>query len=149
MKTLTWQRLAQEAPDVSIITEFPGLVVTNLFNKMRGWNGFLMRTFVLLFGWLLAVPLDESAERHVFMATSASFSPAQGDAKGVPLVEGLETQLGVDGQPGSGVYSVTWDNDASGEKVVALLKRYNEDGTGNKVWEWMQGEYVRILGTSL
>jgi hypothetical protein len=149
IKTIAWQRLAEEAPGVSIITEFPGLVVTKLFQRLPGWLGFTARIVVFLFGWLLAVPLEESAERHAFMATSAAFPPAKGDAKGVPLVNGLGTHVGAYGVVGSGLYSIGWDNEGPGEKATALLKQYNEDGTADKVWNWVEGESTRILGSNL
>ncbi|KIW01885.1 uncharacterized protein PV09_06732 [Verruconis gallopava] len=146
MKTLTWQRLVEQAPDVSIVQEFPGLVVTPLFQRLGGWLGVAFRLFVFLFGWLLAVPLDESAERHAFMATSAAFAPREGDAKGAPLVAGLGVRTGADGHLGSGMYSVGWNNEGPGEEAMALLRRYHEDGTAAALWTWMKGEFTRILG---
>ena len=147
LKTLLWQSLAQRAPEVSFVTEFPGLVLTPIFSKIGGWLGVAFQVYTFLLGWLLAVPLDECAARHVFMATSAAFPPPRGESRGVPLVGGAAVRSGVDGVVGSGVYSVGWDNEGPTERVVALLKGYHSDGTATMVWNWLQDEFTRVLKT--
>jgi NAD(P)-dependent dehydrogenase (short-subunit alcohol dehydrogenase family) len=145
-KTLAWQSLAESAPEVSIVTEFPGLVVTPIFNRIDGLLGLLFRLYTTLFGWLFAVPLAESAERHVFMATSAFFPPKTGDFNGVPRINEVDPHRGVDSQLGSGVYSVGWNNEGPGDNILALLKTYAQDGTREVVWSWIQQHFQRILG---
>jgi hypothetical protein len=141
-KSLAWQELAERAPEVSIVTAFPGLVVTPIFGRIEGWMGVLFRAYAILFGWLVAVPLDECAERHVFMATSSHFpSKIEGESRGAPVVGGLEACRGVDGEIGSGVYSVDRRNDAAGAKVIDLLRAYSEDGTRERIWQWMQDTF--------
>lgn len=149
MKTLAWMKLAEQAPDVSIVTDFPGLVVTPIFTRIGGFMGLAFRIYASLLGWLLAVPLEESAERHVFLSTSSSYAPSKGDFDGVSLVKGLGKHTGINGKEGSGLYSVNWDCDGPGEKVVTLLQSYRNDGTMEKVWNWIQGEYTRVLGHAL
>jgi len=145
-KTLAWQKLSEQAPDVSIVTAFPGLVATPIFSRLIGLLGALFRAYVWLFGWLLAVPLDECADRHVYMSTSSSFAAKGREPQGVPLVDGDAVHVGIDGEAGSGVYSVDWDNEGPGHKIQTLLQTYSGDGTSDHIWEWIQGEYRRILG---
>jgi len=147
-KTLAWQGLAKEAPEVSIITDFPGLVVTPIFNRIDGVLWFLFKVYTTFFGWLFAVPLKESAERHAFLATSSSFPSREGNIKGVPLVKDAVTHKGIDGIAGSGVYSVDWDNEGPGDKVVRLLNGYALDGTQGKVWKWVQDVFNKVLRDS-
>jgi hypothetical protein len=140
MMSLALEHLATEAPDVSFINAHPGLVITKSLDQVVGIMGVVLRTVAWIFGRWLAVPLDESAQRHVYLSTSEAFKPKDGPAKGMPLVEGVGIHDGTDGQPGSGVYSVKWDGEGPGDKVVALLEVYRKDGTREKVWEHTTAE---------
>jgi hypothetical protein len=142
--TLVFQHLAIENPDVSIVTDHPGTVVTPSMQQIKGILGFIVRAAIFSVGRWITVPLSESAERHVFLATSDSFKSKSGDAKGAPLVEGLETHGGVDGDKGSGLYSVNWECEGPGETAIKLLNNYHADGTADKVWEHCQGELERV-----
>jgi hypothetical protein len=146
MTSVALLNLAKEAPEVTFINEYPGLVMTGALNVITGVLGVLVRTVAYLFQRWLAVPIEESGERHVFIATSGAYKPKSGNATGLPVVEGLEIHSGTDGQAGSGVYSISWDGEGPSEKVVQLLKRYSEDGMSEKVWTHITGELERILG---
>lgn len=144
MMTLAFRRLQLENSEVSFVLDHPGVVVTKSIGQTTGLYGFVVRSIVFLFGRWITVPLDESAERHLFMATSSAFPPAKGDAGGAPLVTSLEICGGADGDTGSGLYSVVWNNEGPGEKIVALLNDYERDGTAQKTWGYVQGELLRI-----
>jgi hypothetical protein len=146
LATLGWQHLATQAPDVAFVNAYPGLVMTNALNVITGIKGFLIRTLAYWFQRWLAVPIEDSGARHVFVATSAAYKAKIGAENGVPVVEGLKVHAGIDDEEGSGVYSLNWDGEGPGEKVVALLRQYNEDGTAEKAWSYFSGEVERILG---
>ncbi len=144
MNSLGLQRLSEAAPDVAFVNDYPGLVLTGALDSVKGWLGVVMRTVTWLFGRWLAVPLEESAARHLFLATSEAYRPREGSGRGVPLVEGLEVHPGIDGKAGSGVYSVSWDGEGPGESAVALLDGYRKDGMQAKVWDHITGEIERV-----
>ena len=142
--TLAIDHLAKEFPEVSFINDYPGLVMTKSLDSIGGVLGIIIRTTAWLFARWLAVPLAESAERHLFLVTSEAFQPKEGDGKGVPLVEGLELYQGIDGKAGTGVYSVSWDCEGPGERAIALLAGYRIDGMQEKVWSHITGEIERV-----
>ena len=144
MTSLCMQRLAESAPDVAFVNDYPGLVVTKLVTSFSGLYGALLRLLVALVGWWVAVPLEESAARHLFLVTSEAYRPREGAGMGVPLVQGLEVHGGIDGKAGSGVYSVGSDGEGPGEKAVALLDGYRKDGMQDQVWAHVTGELERI-----
>ena len=146
--TLSHLALASRAPTVSFLQVFPGAVKTALFDRVPGALGFAMRCFIGLVGRWVLVPLPESGERNVFLATSGKFPARDGDRKGVSLVEGVNVAKGVDGAFGSGVYSVDYDGTEAGDAVVALLEGYRKEGMVETVWEHAVGEFERITGSS-
>lgn len=102
---------------------------------------FIVRPFI-------NVPIQESGDRHLFVATSARY-PAREDTQGK---EGVKTADGVvargtDGRIGSGVYSVNEVGESSGPKVEELLAEFRKDGVADKVWKDMEDEWKRITGS--
>lgn len=112
-------------------------------------------------GPFVTIPIDEAGERQVFFATSARFPPREArGAAGVAtlpqpptsggrdgaaaVVEGVAR--GTDGQPGSGVYSISIEGESAKPKAEQLLARMRADGTRDKVWAHTEGEFVRITG---
>ena len=144
MATLALKHLAIEAPHVSFVNAHPGLVVTKNLDVVPGLLGVVGRAIAWLFGRWLATPLPESAERHLFLSTSTSYKPKTGEHSGVPLVQGLDLHQGVDGERGSGVYSVKWDCDGPGNQVIQLLTEYEENGMMEQVWQHIVGELERV-----
>lgn len=146
--TLSLESLAQKAPDVSFIHNFPGAVKTGI---ARGTTGALMavvKTVFTLLGPFFYIPLKEVGERHVFLATSAKYPARKEGAAtaGVPLGEGVVVARGTDGRPGSGVYSVDVNGESAGPKVEELLAGFRKEGLGEKVWEEVESQFVRITG---
>ncbi|KAM0432250.1 hypothetical protein ACHAPT_004788 [Fusarium lateritium] len=139
--TLSLEALAQQAPEVSFIHNFPGSVDTDLIRKDDGLmmqitkQCFRLGTTVMG-KWL---PKEECGERHAWLCLSSRF-PAKAE-------EGVEAALGSDGTKGSGVYSVDWDGESAPAEVVKLLGEYREEGVVDKVWKHMEREFVRITGT--
>jgi NAD(P)-dependent dehydrogenase (short-subunit alcohol dehydrogenase family) len=152
MTTLALEAIAQTAPTVSFVHDYPGAVKSNLGNDVEGIGFALFRLifkavfFVL--GPLFAIPVDEAGERHLFFSTSARFSARdEGGATGVPLPKGVTVARGTDGKSGSGVYSIDQHAEIAPPKVEQLLEKLREDGTAKKVWSDVEAEFIRITGT--
>ncbi|KAI4176927.1 MAG: hypothetical protein LQ343_000784 [Gyalolechia ehrenbergii] len=83
MNTLALQEIAATHPTVSCVHVFPGVVVT------KG---------------MVTTSLDDSAQRHLFHATSPRYPPADEEEQDLPLPEGIQVTEGADGKKGSGCY---------------------------------------------
>ncbi|KAH8819902.1 hypothetical protein F5884DRAFT_892876 [Xylogone sp. PMI_703] len=143
------EAIAKTAPEVSFVHNYPGIVNTPLFNHMEGAFGLIMRTSIYLIGRWICVPLKESAERHVYLATSAKYPPAAG-GKGcnfsIPLGEGIDVAQGTTGVIGSGVYAVQWDCESASRASQKLLARYRDNGVVERIWQHTESEFKRITG---
>ena len=148
MKTLALESLADGAPAVSFVHDFPGSVPTPLYDDVPGWAGFFMRavsTIVKnLFGRWVCVPLGESGERHVFLSTSPRYPPREGSRARRLEDEKEEICEGTDGTKGSGMYSVGWDCEGPGEQAKKVLQTLREAGVKALVWEHTDGQFQRI-----
>lgn len=146
--TLGLESVAKIAPEVSFIHDFPGTVNTPLFSRVEGILGVVMRTLVYFLGRWICVPVEESGERHLYLATSARYPPASvnGDeSSGVPLGDGLDLAQGTTGEVGSGTYSVGWDGASASPTVQKLLAGYREKGMVEEVWRHTESEFNRII----
>ena len=148
MHTLAWEALAQQAPTVSFVHEFPDAVYTSLHKDV---SSFLTLLFALavevihaLLGRWLFVPIEESGERHVFLATSGQYKPREGKASGVPLVKEKDCGTGSDGVVGSGTYSVDWDGEGPTKSSEIALKVLRQKGVREIVWGHFTTEFDRI-----
>ncbi|KAK9241715.1 hypothetical protein V1506DRAFT_574791 [Lipomyces tetrasporus] len=144
--TLGLEAVARTAPDVSFVHDYPGTVRTTLLSRMKGLRGVVIRTYAFVLGWWVCVPLEESGERHLYLATSARFPAAGKGVLSVPLGEGEEVAVGSTGEVGGGMYSVGWDGESASEGVRELLKGLRETGMVEEVWKHTEGEFKRITG---
>lgn len=147
--TLSLEAIAKKAPDVSFIHDFPGSVRSGLGKDFTGFAIFLLKMVLKIIGPFIYIPTAESGERHVFLATSARYSAGgdgSGDGSGVPLDDGVAVARGIDGIQGSGVYSVDWKGESASPKVESLLDGYRKKGMEDKVWKYIEGDYLRITG---
>ncbi|KAF2123032.1 hypothetical protein BDV96DRAFT_639582 [Lophiotrema nucula] len=150
MHSLALEALAEQAPTVSFIQDFPGSVPSQLYDDIPGWLGYVIRlrfwVIKTLFGRWTCVPTEESGERHVYLGTSARYPPKEGDAIGVPISKNSREPLkGVDGGFNSGQYSVDWDCEGPGERVINVLDELKKKGVKELVWEHTNGEFERII----
>ncbi|KAK3899296.1 hypothetical protein C8A05DRAFT_18250, partial [Staphylotrichum tortipilum] len=149
--TLALEAVARDAPEVSLVHDFPGAVKTNLGKDVKSVP---LKVLTAVFGViapLVTIPVDEAGERQLFFSTSARFPPrtaGEGEGSGVPLAAGVEAARGTDGKPGSGVYSIGVDGESAKAKVEELLAGYRGDGTLEKVWELTEGEFTRITAAA-
>lgn len=142
--TLGFEALALQAPDVSFIHEHPGTVKTDLMNRQEGWHGVLVRACINCLGRWICIPIDESGERHLYLATSARFPPANGKNTGIQLGDGVEQCVATTGEVRSGMYSVGWNGESAAPKTLELLAGLREKGIREDIWHHTQGELKRI-----
>ncbi len=100
------------------------------------------------------IPVEESGERHLFLATSARYPANEGsgnvnDFAGVPLADGVGIARRTSGEAekGGAVYSIDWDGESAGVKVEELLAGMRGEGMVERVWTHTEGEYKRITGS--
>lgn len=154
MMTLGLGALAKGAPDVSFIHAFPGSVKTNL---IRGDEGPVMQVMKYVFkvtGFLRSssfTPLEEVGERHTFYCTSARFPPRIGGGdqgtSGIALPSGVSVARGVDGEVGSGVYSVDTYGETADAAVEKLLANHERSGAAERMWAYTESEWKRVTGS--
>lgn len=146
--TLSLEALAKKAPDVSFIHDFPGPVKTNLVRGGEGAAIYVLNVVFKVIGPLVNTPIQESGERHLFLATSARYPAGMsGDAtSGVPMTGGVELARGTNGKSGSGVYSVDQDGESAGPKMEELLTKLRKEGVVEKMWKDTEEQFKRITG---
>lgn len=142
--SLGLEAVARTAPEVSFIHDYPGTVNTPLMSNAKGLKGVLIRTYIYLLGRWVCVPVDESGERHLYLATSARFPPHNGEAAGVELSDEVRVALGTTRKIGSGVYSVSWDCESASDAVCELLAGLREKGMVDEIWQHTEGEFKRV-----
>ncbi|KAI2726291.1 hypothetical protein CBS147332_3178 [Penicillium roqueforti] len=152
MTDMALETLAEQAPEVSFIIDYPGAVKTGIGRESNTFLTWLMNVVLMVIGPLVYIPIRESGERHLFFATSAKYPPricldAAGNSAGVPLSEEVEVASGTDGKVGSGVYTIHWNGEHAGPKVVKLLAGLRAEGMAQKVWQHTVGEFDRIIGS--
>lgn len=147
LHTLALESLQEQAPEVSLMHNFPGTVLTDLHNDIPGVLGRLFAVVFPLVYWCLGrwlfVELEECAERQVYFATSDKYGPAKGRTAGVSL--GKEDRSnGSDGVAASGVYSVNWDGEERTKDSLNHLRRLRSEGMKEEAWDHIRGEFDRI-----
>ena len=87
----------------------------------------------------------------MFLATSAMYPPREGGAAvaEVPIHGKLAVARGSDGQTGSGMYSVDNKGESASPKVEQLLAKFREDGTAEKVWDYVAARFKKITGVEV
>lgn len=128
MNTMALEKLAGENPNVTFIHSWPGWVNTG--NVRRGRDPNSIMSWII---WIFLEPLialfsfndDESAQRHLFMSTSAAFGGRGVPWKGKPGVNSLEKQA-------NGLFLVNYKCDCTTNAKV--LPQLREKAQG-KIWE--------------
>jgi hypothetical protein len=132
--TLGLEAIAKTASDVSFVHDYPGTVNTGLYRDMD----------VPPFDTSLSVPIEESGERHLYLATSARFPSREGNDTAVRSNAGVEVAAGTTGEVGTGVYSVGENCESASSEVVELLAVLREKGMVEEVWRHTEREFRRI-----
>lgn len=114
---------------------------------MEGFAGVVIRAYIYVLGRWVCVPIKETGERQLYLATSARYPPVNGDSGrdfAVPLGDEVDMAQGTTGGVGSGVYSVGWNGESSSPAVWKLLAGLREKGMVEEVWRHTQSEFKRI-----
>ena len=136
--TLGLEGVAKTAPEVSFVHDYPGTVKTPLL------EGMLNDMSEEQLKALVFVPIEESGERHFFLATSARFPAFNRVSDGVGLAERDKVAIGTNGQNGSGLYSVGSDCESASTEIRAFLAEMRQKGLVEDVWKHTEGEFKRI-----
>ncbi|KAK5994450.1 putative oxidoreductase [Cladobotryum mycophilum] len=140
MTDLSLEKFASIEPGTAFVHTSPGVVKTNIDSQLPFWaRGLLKVVSPLLSPW--TVSLEETGERHLYMATSNRYPPARfaeqtGDHVGAPLAKDQEVAEGSTGERGSGAYLLNWDGQVQ-KQDAEILKEYRKTGIAAKVWEHM------------
>jgi hypothetical protein len=149
MHTLALESLADQAPNVSFVHDFPGAVYTYLHRGVGGALGWVVYIVLemmhAVLGRWLFVPIEESGERHVYLATSGRYRPRNGKRTDITQEES-QVLAGSNGEIGSGVYSVGWNCEGPAERAVVALKELRANGVKKLVWDHFTTEFDRISG---
>lgn len=137
--TLGMEAVSRSVSDVSIVHSYPGTVKTPFLNHMPEE---MMKE-------LTFVPLDECGERHVFLATSARYPPANGSFVAVISEPRAEVALGSNGQVGSGIYSVGVNCEGPSAVVQEKLAGLRKIGMVDEVWKHTEGEFKRVTESEI
>ncbi|KAF3763681.1 putative short-chain dehydrogenases/reductase [Cryphonectria parasitica EP155] len=152
LQTLLMDEVARRAPDVAFVHSAPGVVKSGIMRDLEPTLGLsiIIGISKLLVPFIQTSP-DECAEQQLFIATSARFPARQQSAgvAGVSLGSGLQTARGIDGQTGSGMYSVDNKGESASSRVESLLRQFKSDGTAEKAWERITADYVKITGAEV
>jgi hypothetical protein len=135
--TLGLEAVAKTAPSVSFVHDYPGTVPTGLYRNIGGPPTAAIDTFVTI---------EESGQRHLFLATSAMFPSQSGEKAGIELPGRLESAIGTAGKLGSGVYSVGSDCESASSAVMELLAGLRRVGMVQEVWRHTDSEFRRVTG---
>ncbi|KAI9878588.1 MAG: hypothetical protein M1830_000499 [Pleopsidium flavum] len=144
MTDLAFEELAKQEPTISFVHAYPGWVKTGFFRSagtLVNLGGKVL--YALLAPWM--VGFEESGERHLYAATSASY-PSREGPDGVELTESMEVASGSDGVVGSGAYLLNWDGRTTGK--AGLLREYREEGVGQMIWKHTLEIFERVMATS-
>jgi hypothetical protein len=146
--TLTLEKIAETAPDVTFIHDFPGAVKTSFLDHADGLIYTVARTVLRIVMPFIAMDIDESGERQVFFLTSKRYAPkkaVEGISPGVGK-DGTTVVIATSGKVGDGVYTIDEHGEPGGPKIVKTLAGLREDGTQKKIWQHTMEQYIRITG---
>ncbi|RMJ16437.1 hypothetical protein CDV36_003885 [Fusarium kuroshium] len=133
--TLCLEALSKTAPEVSFVHGYPGTVKTPLLDNVPP---------EALAG-VEFVPIEESGERHLYLATSARYPSAREQGNGILVGDDLAVALGSNGEVGSGMYSVGQDCESASADVLKGLAVLRERGVGDEAWIHTEAEFERIM----
>ncbi|TVY90421.1 Oxidoreductase [Lachnellula willkommii] len=132
--TLGLEAIATAAPDVSFVHDYPGTVLETAL--WRGKGGPLQSAYDTL------VPIEESGERHLYLATSAKFPSLVGDNAAVQVGDGDSVALDTWGKLGGGMYSIGYDCESAAP--LELLAEFRAKDMVKAVWQHTESEFTRI-----
>ncbi|KAI0143013.1 NAD(P)-binding protein [Xylariaceae sp. FL1272] len=132
--TLGLETVSKSAPGVSIVHNYPGTVATRFLDAVPKE----------MLEHLEIMPIEESGERQLYLATSPRFPAAQD-----PSDANVDVAIGSNGEIGSGMYSIGADCELAGtDESRAVLNSLRDRGMVEQVWAHTEEEFKRITGTA-
>ncbi|KAG2420681.1 hypothetical protein HFD88_000295 [Aspergillus terreus] len=135
--TLGVEAVAQSAPEVSFIHDYPGPVDTPLAQRMLAGRET---------DKVDLMSAEESGERHMYLVTSARYPPLQRVDSSPPPEGIVDVVRGTNGELGSGVYSIGVDGESASGETLEFLAGLREEGVVGQVWKHTEGEFMRVTG---
>lgn len=148
VQSLLLEEASRRAPNVSFVHTMPGIVRSGISRDAQGLKMSILFGIFSIIQPLVETPPTECGERHVFYATSAMYAARQ-DTTGVALENPLSTARGTDGNQGSGTYSIDVKGESASRKTEEVLSQFRKDGTAEKVWDYLMGDFKKITGTEV
>ncbi|KAF6832993.1 short-chain dehydrogenase reductase [Colletotrichum musicola] len=123
MTSLAFEHLAAAHPAVSFVHVSPGVVRdTGIMSGMGRFAGPIFK-FLTTLAAPFNISLRESAERHLYAATSVELGRGGGDAK---------------------AFRLTWNGEPAGAN--AAFEKCMKDGTGKLVWDHTEQVFDEVCG---
>lgn len=153
------EQFATKDPGISFVHSHPSVVETGVGRELPLWARLGLKVFTPLVK-VFAVPIEETGERQLFIATSPMFPPGKpttkdgkGDAPETAVIgttesgKGVRREVvpiatGIDGQVGSGAYLVEWNGEITGK--MGLLEKYRQQGAPKTIWEHTMGVFEMV-----
>lgn len=145
--TIALEGFARQAPEVSFVHNYPGVVDTNLIRAESGWCMQVVKWCMRVWYRNQWMDYEECGERHCYLCVSDRYSPATGGIQGVAVVGDDGSLKGTDGCASSGVYSVDAAGENGGDRVFQTLKAHRESGHVDAVQKHLASEFMRITGS--
>jgi hypothetical protein len=145
MMTLSLEQIAKDAPGVSFVHSFPGFVRTELGKDEPGAAMAVMKVIFKFIGPLVSIPIEDVGKRHLYLCTSAQFSPTS-DAAGVALEKGKVTATPTQDMDGIAVYSTDSHQGDGGKGWREALAKLRAQNIGEKVMRYQLEEFKWITG---
>ncbi|KAL4954369.1 hypothetical protein BDW69DRAFT_140493 [Aspergillus filifer] len=139
--TLGLEAVSRDSPNVTFIHSYPGAVDTPLTRQLLTLGNDAPTKIPVPEDWLSP---EESGERQLFLLTSSRYPPSTGYESVVSGNSDKTTAHGIDGQVGSGVYSVGVDGENVSSETVDFIAGLRGQGIVDKLWEHNQCEFRRI-----
>lgn len=133
--SMSMEHLASSHPNISFIHCSPGIVRTRLMRDMNPLGKFAIDSLMFLVK-SREIPLVESGERHLHVATSPQFPPRAWTSN--------DAAEGSDAHIGSGFYRVA--PDGSTYKSSKIMQQYREDGTRSLIWKHTLETFAKVCG---
>ncbi|KAF2153774.1 hypothetical protein K461DRAFT_276826 [Myriangium duriaei CBS 260.36] len=137
MKTMAFETIAQQYPNVGLVHVFPGLVITPGFdrNPLPWWFRVLWTIFRPIAGWF-ALKHEDSGEWTLGLTSDRFGRAGQSKAGGEAAAEST------DGVVGGGAYSAKYNGQVYGN--IAVYEGLRKKGFREKVWEHTMSAFKEI-----
>lgn len=136
MNSLVMEELAANHPQTSFIHANPGIIKTNImreFGPVMQWA--VSALMVLARPWV--IPLEESGERHLYIAANPRFAPRAS----TPQSSALSSVNSIEGH---GAYLLDWDQSPCGNQKV--LQPYRATETGKLILQHTLDLFEKVCG---